>query len=106
MGAFILSPPTVANGIPISMCYSVPSLLPLPLLCPKQDYRTGPSAGLCPGDLSPLYLPSPFHLPRVCGWGDVKDAGKDNPPNILTVVESGSSVADRHDKHFIVCIPH
>ena len=45
---------------------SVPSLLPLPLFCPKEVKRTGPSAGLCPGDLSPLYLPLPFHLPTAC----------------------------------------
>ena len=59
------------------MCYSVPSLLPLPLFCPKEVNKTGPSAGLSPGDLSPLYLPLPFHLPTACGWGDVEDAGKD-----------------------------
>ena len=44
-------------------------------------------------------------MPTACGWGDVGDAGKENP-NILTVVESGSRVADRHVKHFVVCTPH
>ena len=41
-------------------------------------YRTGPSAGLCPRGLSPLYLCSPFHLPRACAGEILEMLKKEN----------------------------
>ena len=71
----------------------------------KENNRTGPSAGLCSEDLSPLYL---LHRSTCLEYvaGKMLKMLEKRIPNILTVVESGSSVADRHVKHFVVCTPH